>query len=117
MYLIFVRVMYLLLPKIRDSLSYNEIGKGKDQVKVVDFVVINKNLYTVVILSSFLCSQSSLFRNCLFIFMQYREANQRLQHFYIYYLQCSPKHKKCCNKMTLISNNLSIKLLKKKLFN
>lgn len=40
--------MYSLLPKIRDLLSYNGIGKGKDQVKVVDFVEINKN-----ILSSF----------------------------------------------------------------
>lgn len=78
--LIFVRVMYSLLPKIRDSLSYNEIEEEKDQIKVVDLVEINTNLHTVVILSSFLCSQSSLFRNCLFMFMQHREANQRLQH-------------------------------------
>lgn len=78
--LIFVRVMYSLLPKIRDSLSYNEIEEEKDQIKVVDFVEINANLHTVVILSSFLCSQSSLFRNCLFMFMQRRGANQRLQH-------------------------------------
>lgn len=34
--LIFVRIVYSLLPTMRDSSSYNGIEKGKSQVKGVD---------------------------------------------------------------------------------
>ena len=44
---IFLRIIYSLLPNVRDSSSYNEIEKGKSQVKVVgnNVEINNKALY------------------------------------------------------------------------